>query len=316
MSVGARNAAASLAALATGAVLLAGCDYFGAAQQSYATPDEAVAALVDATKSGESDRIVRVLGAESQPVLQSGDAIADANVRDLFVERYTAHNELAEDGPDRAILLIGDDQWPFPFPLVKEGSGWQFDTSGGVEEIIDRRIGRNELYAILACLAYVDAQTEYYASNPENAAVLHYARKLISTPGRKDGLYWEAASGEPQSPLGPGFARARSQGYQQPGAPRPEPFHGYVYRQLESQGPDAIDGAFDYLIDDLMTAGFGLVAYPAERGSTGVMTFIVNQDGVVYSKDLGEDTAALAEQMTAFNPDASWKREDGPESAP
>jgi hypothetical protein len=297
-------------------MLLAGCDYFGAGQQSYATPDEAVAALVEATKSGDTDGMLRVLGADAQPLLESGDAIADANGREIFVEHYTARNELAEEGPDRAILLIGDDQWPFPFPLVKEGSGWRFDTSDGFGEIIDRRIGRNELYAILACLAYVDAQTEYYASNPENDSVLHYARKLVSTPGRKDGLYWEAASGEPQSPLGPGFARARREGYQQADAPRPEPFYGYYYRQLESQGPDAIDGAYNYVIDERLTGGFALVAYPAERGSTGVMTFIVNQDGVVYSKDLGENTAELAEQITAFNPDASWKREDGPEGAP
>jgi hypothetical protein len=208
------------------------------------------------------------------------------------------------------MLVVGEDDWPFPFPLVKEERGWRFDTSHGIEEILDRRIGENELAAIQASLAYVDAQREYYWLNPEGAPLLHYARSFTSTPGRKDGLYWDAADGEPPSPLGALFAEARAEGYLIDGAPRPVPYYGYHFRILTSQGEHAAGGAYDYVVGDRMIGGFGLVAYPAERGSTGVMTFIVNHDGVVFSKDLGPDTAKLAAEMTRFDPDDTWKREE------
>ncbi len=206
--------------------------------------------------------------------------------------------------------MVGDTEWPFPFPLVRDGDRWRFDTTNGVEEILNRRIGENELSAIQASLAYVDAQREYYWLNPEGAPLLHYARSLVSTANRKDGLHWEAAVDETQSPLGSLFASARAEGYLVDPTIRPAPYYGYYFRILTAQGANAAGGAYDYVVDDKMIGGFGLLAYPAEHGSTGVMSFIVNHDGVVFSKDLGADTAKLAAEITRFDPDSSWTREE------
>src|SRR5882672_5640761 len=297
------------ALLLAAASLAASCDYFGDGQRSYSTPEAAVDALLAAVQSGKTDAMLRVLGADAKSLIESGDPIADANTREEFAARLAEKRQLVNDVADEATLVVGADDWPFPFPLVNGERGWQFDTTAGADEIIDRRIGENELSAIKSCLAYVDAQSEYYARNPDGAAVLHYARHLISQPEQKNGLFWEAADGEPPSPLGALFAKARASGYLQEGAPRPEPFHGYYYRLLEAQGPDAAGGAYEYIVGEQMVGGHALLAYPAERGSTGVMTFIVNHDGVVFSKDLGPDTAELAPKIATFNPDSSWKRE-------
>jgi len=289
--------------------LLGGCDLIGK-QKTYASPQEATEALVAAVKSEKTGPLLRVLGNDSKPLIESGDPIQDRNAGARFVELYTASHtlEAREDGSQ--VLEVGPDNWPFPFPLVQENGKWHFDSSAGAEEVIDRRVGRNELSAIQACLAYVDAQREYYTRNADNDPLLHYAQVLLSTPGKHDGLYWETSGDENPSPLGPAFARARSQGYLKDSKSGPEPFHGYYYALLKAQGPNAAGGAYDYVVRDKMIGGFALLAYPAQYGGSGVMTFMVNHDGVVFSKDLGPDTAKLASEIKVFDPDSSWKRED------
>jgi hypothetical protein len=298
-------------ALAVAALtMLAGCDFLGGGQARYDSPDQASEALLAAVTSGELSAMLRVLGEDAQPVVESGDPIDDANVRDDFVAAYAVAHRWESEEPDFSTLLVGDEEWPFPFPLVKEEQGWRFDTSNGIEEILDRRIGENELAAIQASLAYVDAQREYYWWNPEGAPLLHYARTLVSAEGRKDGLFWEAAEGETPSPLGPLFASARAEGYLVDSNVRPVPYYGYHFRTLTAQGAHAAGGAYDYIVGDRMIGGFALLAYPAEHGLSGVMSFIVNHDGVVFSKDLGADTAKVAAEMTTFDPDETWKREE------
>jgi hypothetical protein len=305
-----RPKAAILAAALAAAVLVAGCDRFSDEQRSYATPEQAVDALISAVKSGKSSAMLRTLGQDAKSVIESGDPVQDANSREVFARSYDESRKLVREGSTISHLLVGESEWPFPFALVKEDAGWRFDTSGGVDEIVNRRIGTNEISTIQSCLAYVDAQYEYYLANPEAGAILHYARRLLSTPGQKDGLFWETGTDEPESPLGAEFANARSQGYLQEGAPTPSPYHGYYYRALEAQGAAAAGGAYDYLVGDQMIGGFALLAYPAEYGSSGVMTFIVNHDGVVFSKDLGPDTATLAGKIAAFDPVDGWTREN------
>lgn len=298
----------------TGAALLlalvAACDSFGGGQALYDTPEQAGEALIAAAESGETAAMLRVLGEDALPVVESGDGVADANNRAAFLAMYAVTRRWESETPDTATLIVGEDDWPFPFPLLKDDQGWRFDTSNGIEEVLDRRIGENELAAIQASLAYVDAQREYYWSNPDGLSLLHYARYLVSTGDRKDGLYWDAPDGEAPSPLGELFAAARAEGYLVDGAVQPVPYYGYYFRMLLGQGENAAGGAYDYLVGDQLIGGFALVAYPAERGSTGVMTFIVNHDGVVFSKDLGADTTKLATEMPLFDPDATWKREN------
>ena len=305
----ARSISGGLLAVAAVA-LLAGCDFFGGKQAAYDSPEQAGEALVAAARSGETSELLRVLGQDAQPVVESGDAVDDANKRSEFIASYAAAHRWVNETPEIATLRVGDNDWPFPFPLINEDDGWRFDTSYGIEEILDRRIGENEIAAIQASLAYVDAQREYYWLNPDGEPMLHYARNFVSTPGQKDGLFWETAESEAPSPLGELFAAARAEGYLRETDVQPAPYYGYHFRMLTAQGAHAAGGAYDYVVDDHAIGGFGLVAYPAERGVTGVMTFIVNHDGVVYSKDLGPDTAKLAAAMTAFDPDDSWKREE------
>jgi hypothetical protein len=290
--------------------LVAACDSFGGGQAVYDSPENAAEALIEAVESGETAAMLRVLGDDALPVVESGDVVADANNREAFLGLYAARHRWESETPESSTLLAGEDDWPFPFPLVKEERGWRFDTSYGIEEILDRRIGENELAAIQASLAYVDAQREYYWWNPDGQPLLHYARFLVSTTGRKDGLYWDAPEGEAPSPLGELFAAARAEGYLVDGAVQPVPYYGYHFRVLLGQGEHAAGGAYDYLGGEQLIGGFGLVAYPAEHGVTGVMTFVVNHDGVVFSKDLGADTQTIATQMTLFDPDSTWKREN------
>ena len=297
-------------AAATLLTLLGGCDLFGARQAAYDSPEQAGEALVAAVRSGGTSEMLRVLGEDAGPVIDSGDAVEDENNRNDFLAAYSAAHRWVNETPEIATLIVGDNDWTFPFPLVNEDDGWRFDTTYGIEEILDRRIGENELAAIQASLAYVDAQREYYWSNPDGAPMLHYARNLVSAPGEKDGLFWESAEDEAPSPLGELFAAARSEGYLLDGTAKPTPYYGYHFHILTSQGEHAAGGAYDYVVGDRMIGGFGLVAYPAERGTSGVMTFIVNHDGVVFSKDLGENTEKLAVEMTTFDPDDSWKREE------
>ncbi len=217
---------------------------------------------------------------------------------------------MEKESDNKAILIIGKDKWPFPIPLVKKNEGWVFDTMAGKEELLNRRIGKNELSAIMVCHAYVDSQREYVGRDYDGDGYLEYAQKFRSTKGKKDGLYWEAEEGEEQSPMGPYIARAVKEGYgSMKTADKPVPYHGYYYKILKAQGESAQGGAYNYMVYDNMVGGFALVAYPSDYGNSGVVTFIVNKDGVVYQKDLGKDTEKIAQAMKAYNPDKTWKKE-------
>jgi Protein of unknown function (DUF2950) len=276
------------------------------AQQSFHTADDAVNALVGAVRIGDRAGILTVLGREGDDIVSSGDDVADAANRQQLVAAYDAKHQVIMDGDDRATLVVGEGDYPFPIPLVRKDRMWRFDTAAGRLEILYRRIGRNELDAIQACLAYVDAQNDYADKDRTGAGAGVYAQHIVSQAGSKDGLYWPASQGEDQSPLGELFAEATREGYRVGGGR--SPFHGYYYRILTKQGPNAPGGALDYVVHGKMIGGFALVAYPAEYGNSGVMTFIVNHTGIVFQKDLGPRTARIAERMTAFNPDQTWKK--------
>lgn len=280
------------------------------AQQHFAAPRQAVRALVAALRADQPERVVAILGPGSRRLVFSGDAVADRLGREEFVAAYDAASRIDRQGAARAVLVIGKKQWPFPIPLVLEDHAWRFDTQAGAQEILDRRIGRNELSAIETCRAYVDAQRDYAATVPGPDGLLAYARRFLSSPGKHDGLYWPSAEGEPQSPMGPLVAEAREEGYvvgQGAGRKR-TPYHGYYYRILDAQGPHAADGARSYIVDGAMIGGFALVAFPARYGDSGIMSFIVNQDGIVYQKNLGKHTTTTAREMGEFDPDPSWTR--------
>jgi len=280
-------------------------------QQSFVTPEAAVQALVKAAQAKDTKALIKLFGPLGEPLIESGDPVADKNARENFLARYKAGNSLDKSKADKVTLEIGQDKFPFPIPLASSEGHWYWDSAAGAEEIINRRVGENELRTIQACLAYVDAQQEFYLRNVGKDPLQHYANKLISTAGKKDGLYWPTTGDEPLSPLGEEFVNARAEGYLQSSTPQPQPFHGYVYRLLTRQGPNANGGAYDYLVNGELLGGFGLIAFPAEYGSSGIMTFIVNQDGAVYSRDLGPDTRKAAMAITEFNPDSMWTKEDG-----
>jgi hypothetical protein len=283
--------------------------------EKFDSPEAAVQALIEAAKAEGDGPLLKLLGKDAKPLVDSGDPVADKNARAAFVANYEAANSIDKSEPDFATLEVGEDKWPFPIPLVSEGGKWHFDSPTGIDEVINRRVGANELATIQSCLAYVDAQREYYTRNAENDPFLHYASRLISTDGKKDGLYWPAGDSEEPSPLGEGFAKARAEGYAQDGSMSGEPFHGYIYRMLNKQGPNAKGGAYDYLVKDQLLGGFAVVAFPADYGNSGVMTFIVNHDGVVFSKDLGAETSKVALAMDTFDPDQSWKKEEPEQTA-
>ena len=300
------NPTSSLARLAslTAAVFALAIASVANAQQSYKTAEEAVDALVSAARTGDRKGVLTVLGRDGADIVSSGDAIADASARNRVVEAYDAKHQVVMEGTDKAVLIIGREDWPFPIPLERKDSAWRFDTAAGREEILYRRIGRNELSAIQACLAYVDAQQEYAERGVAGNGV--YAQHIVSRPGNKDGLYWPAQSSEDESPLGELAASAAAEGYRV-GQQR-APYHGYYYKVLTRQGRNASGGALDYIVRGKMIGGFALVAYPAEYRNSGVMTFLVNHQGNVYEKDLGPNTARIAAGMTAFNPDNTWRR--------
>jgi hypothetical protein len=274
------------------------------AQQSFKTAEEAVDALVSAAKADDRSAVLTVLGRDGADIVSSGDAVADASARNRVIEAYDAKHQLVMEGADKAALIIGREDWPFPIPLVRKDGTWRFNTAAGREEILYRRIGRNELSAIQACLAYVDAQQEYAERGIAGNGV--YAQHIVSRPGQKNGLYWPAQSNADESPLGELAASAAAEGYRV-GQQR-APYHGYYYKVLTRQGPNASGGALDYIVRGRMIGGFALVAYPAEYRNSGVMTFLVNHQGNVYEKDLGPNTARIAASMTAFNPDNTWRR--------
>jgi len=277
-------------------------------QKVFAMPEEAVKALMTAAKADDTKAMLDILGPGSRDIVQSGDAVADKAGRARFVKAYEEANKLEKTGDAKATFSIGKDGWPFPVPIVKDSAGWRFDAKAGKEEILNRRIGRNELSTMLAAQAYVDAQREYYLSNPQKDKLFHYAQKFISSQGKKDGLYFPTKAGEKPSPLGPLFDAAKAEGYTKSKGGKPGTYHGYHYRILKAQGPDAPGGAYDYVAQGQMIGGHALIAWPANYENSGVMTFMINHNGVVYEKDLGPDTAATVQKITKFNPDKSWKK--------
>jgi hypothetical protein len=276
------------------------------AQQSFGSPDEAANALAGAVKSGDKQDILKVLGADGEDIVSSGDDVADADARNKFVSAYDAKHSVKVDGK-RASLIVGANDFPFPIPLVHTKAGWEFDTDEGRREILYRRIGRNELDTIETSLAFVDAENDY-ADKDHGDGVGVYAQRIVSSPGKKDGLYWPSDSND--SPLGQLAAEASAEGYKAGG--EPQPYHGYYYRVLTQQGASALGGAMSYIVDGKMIGGFGLVAYPADHGNSGLMTFIVSHAGTVYQKDLGEDTEARAKSITSFDPDKTWTKVEEP----
>jgi Protein of unknown function (DUF2950) len=311
---GLRSAAvAGIFALALAAVFTLSASSPAFAQHAYATPDDAVNALVAFAKSGDLRAAHVIFGPSGEDIVSSGDKVSDDALRAKFLNWYDSKHQIRTDSADKATLIVGEEDYPFPIPLVRKGGKWLFDTNAGLEEILDRRIGQNELDAIETCLAYVDAQEEYASKDRTGAGVGVYAQHFVSDAGKKNGLYWPAAKGEDESPLGELFAEASQEGYHVGGGR--SPYHGYYYKILTKQGPNAPGGAVDYVVNGQMIGGYGLIAYPAEYRNSGVMTFIVSFDGDVYQKDLGPNTAVLAEGITAFDPDPSWKKVEVTEPA-
>jgi hypothetical protein len=272
----------------------------------FASPDDASNALLSAAKSGDQNALLAVFGPDSKEVIYSGDSVQDKNAADSFVAGYGVMHRWRNMPDGAQILLVGADNFPFPIPLKKNGDGkWFFDTAAGKDEVLNRRIGRNELAIIEVCEAAADAQAEYFAQPHDGEKAKQFAVKFISDPGKQNGLYWKSAEGQPQSPLGPLAAFATSEGY----SAKPDAhtaFHGYYFRMLNGQSDKAPGGAKDYIVNGKMTGGFAFVAYPAEYGNSGVMTFMINQDGVLLQKDLGKTTTETATAMSKFDPDASW----------
>ena len=307
-----RIAGVALAALAMAAAVLAPPASAAAPKQkTYATPEAASAALLAAARAGKRAGFQSVFGPEADG-LGSGDPALAKLERERFVVAYNEKHSLRMDGDARATLVLGNNEWPFPVPLVKTKSGkaWRFDTAAGKEEIVNRRVGRNELYAIQVLMAIADAQRDYASVDRDGDGVREYAPKFASAAGKHDGLYWPAKEGEPGSPLGALVASAVREGFAT-NTGKPMPYWGYYYRILSEQGGDARGGAYSYVADGKMIGGFAVVAYTAEYGASGVKTFIVNHDGRVFEKDLGEDSAKAAATMTAFNPGAGWVESKG-----
>jgi hypothetical protein len=273
--------------------------YASVAQKIFGSPAAAAAALADAARNDDSAAALQILGDGAKKVIFSGDKVADRNAAQNFAADYQQMHRLAFDSDGRVILYIGARNWPFPIPIVKQGDGWRFDTAAGEKEILYRRIGANELFTIATLRELADAENEYRVANQQ------FARRILSDPGTRDGLYWPVSGTEPPSPIGPLVARASAEGYTG-SAGHPTPFHGYFYRIITSQGGNAPGGARDYVVNGKLTGGFAILAYPAEYRSSGVMTFVVNENGDVLQKDLGAGTERLAPAMNAYNPDKSW----------
>ncbi len=277
------------------------------AQQKFKSPDDAVNALVTAVRSDSARDMMSVLGRESLEILFSGDPVADKKARDAFLVAYDLKHQVEKRGEGAAELIVGVSGWRLPIPLAQRDGSWVFDAAKGREEVLFRRIGRNELNAIQTMLAFVDAEKDYADMNPTGGRVVSYAQRIVSTPGTKDGLYWPSSANEPRSPLGAAMALATIQGYR-PSGEQPTPYHGYYYKILTAQGPTAPGGALNYVINGKMVGGFAMVGWPAEYGNSGVTTFLVSHDGTLFQKDLGPGTARTASRMTAFSPDHTWKK--------
>ena len=275
------------------------------AQRSFASPDEAVKALQAAVEAQNKAALREIYGPGIDELL-TGDKVQDANNSKRFAALMAQGCKQAPEGEDKITLEVGPDSWPMPIPLVKADGQWRFDTAAGKEEIINRHIGKDELHAIGVCRAYVAAQRQYASANPDAGAGVKYAQKFRSTPGKKDGLYWPAAENDPASPFGPVVAEAHAEGYVSHMGKGLHPFHGYYFRILTRQGKAAPGGKMDYLSHGNLTGGFALVAYPENWDQSGIMTFIVNQDGKVFQRNLGEKTSRIAGAMKEYNPDNQW----------
>jgi hypothetical protein len=294
------------------AIIFACCiRVFAAGEQQFNSPEEAVQALSAAAKANDTNALHRIFGSAAHDLV-SPDLVQASAERELFLQRVSEKIEVARKSDSEAVVQLGSDGWPFPIPLVKSGSSWFFDTEAGREEILNRRIGKNELSTIDVCHAYVDAQREYASEDRNGDQVLEFARRLRSSTGTHDGLYWPQHNDEEQSPFGPLIAQARVEGYRHETKPMVEPpetaspYHGYYFKILTRQGKHAPGGKYNYIINGHMIAGFALVAWPAQWDNSGVMTFIVNQQGIVYQKNLGPKTASIAQSMNTYDPDPSW----------
>jgi len=280
-----------------------------ALQRTFATPDDAAKALVDAVRANDRQAVLDVVGTKARNWLMTANAIADREESRLFVAAYDRKNAVVKRGDDKAMLSVGDESWEFPAPIVRKAGKWSFDADAGREEILNRRVGRNELDTIQTLLAIVDAQREYAVADADGNGLRDYASRFASSLGKKDGLYWETAAGETPSPLGPLVAKAVREGYgDKVKAGQVEPYQGYLYRMITSQGANATGGAFDYMLEGKLFGGFAVLAYPAAYGNTGVKSFIVNHEGVVYEKDLGTATLDQAGKIKHFDPDKSWTK--------
>ena len=278
-------------------------------QTTFSSAEEGMQAFVEAIKLNDPFVLQTLLGADGPGLFDSGDPAADAQWRKRFLNTYADANKVVlQENNTRAILTVGREEWPMPIPLVKSEKGWHFDTHHAAEEILNRHIGRNELAAIQVCLAIVDAEREYAMQDADGDGVPGFASKFVSSPGKRDGLYWETREDEPLSPVGPLLAAAENEGPVTSDSTVLTPFHGYLYRMLPKQGKNAPGGAYDYRANGKLLGGFAVIAFPARYGTSGVVSFMVNQDGVVYQRDLGQNTAALVAEMTEFDPDPSWKR--------
>jgi hypothetical protein len=274
-------------------------------QKSFHSPEEAVASLITVVRVHDLNAILAIMGPGSKELISSGDEASDRAGREKFLKAYQEMNTLQRQSADTMVLSVGSDNWPMPIPIVKKGSTWLFDTQKGKHEILNRRIGRNELQVMEVLYAYVAAQHEYATKDCGGGGIVEFAQRIISTEGKHDGLYWEAKEGEEESPLGPLVALAAKEGYVNPNL---QPFHGYYFKILKGQGKHASGGAYNYVVKEKMILGFAIIAYPAEYGNSGVMTFIVNQEGIIYQKNLGKNTKRTAEAMKIFNPDKTWKK--------
>ena len=280
-------------------------------QKSFTSSQQAVEGLIAALQRNDDAELFAIFGPDSGDLIFSGDEVADANGKERFLQAYKEKNRLEQETDGHAVLFVGINDYPLPIPIVRQGEVWFFDTLAGKEEILNRRIGRNELHTIEVMKAYTAAQREYACMERDDGGT-EFAQKLTSSEGKKDGLYWEEETGENESPFGPLIAQATEEGYSGGlDSIPPEAFYGYYFKILTKQGDHATGGAFDYVVDGKMILGFGLVAYPAKYGASGIMTFLVNQEGVVYEKDLGTDTAGAA-AMTTFDPDSTWDRYEEP----
>ena len=280
-----------------------------AKQRTFDSAETAGKGLADAVREGNRAKVIEIVGPTSRNWLFTPDEVADRAEGQVFLAAYDRKHAIVRDGEDKAVLTVGDDDWPFPAPIVRRSGRWSFDAAAGREEILNRRVGRNELDTIQTLLAIVDAQREYAAEDADGNGLKNYAAHFASHPGKKDGLYWDTAEGQPPSPLGPLVAKAEREGYgAQVKTGKVEPYHGYLFRMITAQGPNAAGGAYDYFVNGHLFGGFAVLAYPAEYGTSGVKTFIVNHDGVVYEKDLGAKTAEQAQKLKRFDPDKSWTK--------